>query len=183
MTTTQTATSTWTIDPVHTSVEFGVKHLNVSTFKGRFKTVGGTIQLNEANPSSSSVTAEIDANSIDIVAERLFGHVVSKDFLDTEQYPKLSFKSTHVEKVDDKHWKVSGDLTIRDATRPVVLNTEFLGQETHPFSKKSVAAFLATTTINRGDFGLTWNAVMDSGAAYVGEQVTITLHIEAVKQE
>jgi polyisoprenoid-binding protein YceI len=182
MTTTQTGTSTWAIDPVHTSVEFGVKHLNVSTFKGRFKTVGGSIHLDEENPTNSSVNAEIESNSIDIVQERLFGHVISPDFLGAEQYPKLSFKSTGVQKVDDTHWKVSGDLTIRDATRPVVLDTQYLGQEVHPFSKKTVAAFLATTTIDRRDFGLTWNAVMDSGASYVGEQVTITLHIEAVKQ-
>lgn len=178
-----TAVSTWNIDPVHTTIGFGVKHLGIATFRGRFRTFEGSLRIDEANPLNSSVTASIDAASIDIPAERLYGHLVSPDFLEAEKYPKLTFQSTRVEKLDDTHWKVYGDLTIKGVTREVVLDTRYLGQETHPFSKKTVAAFLAETEINRADFGLTWNATLANGGAYLGEQVKITLDIEAVKQD
>jgi polyisoprenoid-binding protein YceI len=178
-----TAVSTWNIDPVHTTVGFGAKHLGISTFRGRFKTFEGAIRIDEANPTASSVTASIDAASIDITGERLYGHVISPDFLEAEQYPKLTFNSTRVEKVDDDHWKISGNLTIRDVTKSVVLDTTYLGQETHPFSQKTVAAFTAETAINRKDFGLKWDAALLNGGAYLGEQVRITLDIEAVRQD
>jgi polyisoprenoid-binding protein YceI len=178
-----TAVSTWSIDPVHTTVGFGVKHLGISTFRGRFKTFEGTIRLDEANPVNSSVTAAIDTASIEIPLERLYGHITSPDFLEAETYPKLTFQSKYVEKVDDTHWKIHGDLAIKGATKEVVLDTIYLGHEIHPFSQKTVAAFIAETEINRADFGLTWNVPLASGGPYLGEQVKITLDIEAIKQD
>lgn len=178
-----TNVSTWAIDPVHTSVEFGVQHLAISTYRGRFRTVEGTLRVDEANPANSSVEATIDAASIDITQDRFLGHVLSPDFLDAQSYPAITFRSTRVERVDDTHWNVTGDLTLHGQTQPVLLKTAFLGQATHPFSKKTVAAFHAEAEIDRGAFGLKWNVPLDTGAQYVGERVTITLHIEAIKQD
>lgn len=183
LTTAPTTTSTWTIDPVHTSVGFAVSHLGISTYRGRFRTVEGRIELDEADPARSSVTASIDAASIDTVNDRLHGHLLSPEFLEVEKYPKLTFRSTRVERVDDTAWKVYGDLTIRDVTNEVVLHTRYLGQETHPFSHKRVAAFSAETSFNRKEFGLRWDAALLNGGAYLGEQVRITLEIEAVREE
>jgi polyisoprenoid-binding protein YceI len=183
MTTTQTQVSTWTIDPVHSIVEFGVKHLNLTTFRGRFRTVSGTITLDEANPENSSVAAEIEVSSLDVPGERFYGHLVSDAFFHGEEHPKITFRSTRVQRKDDDHWTLAGELTMRGATRAVTLALEYLGQSTHPFSGKTVAGFRAETTIERGDFGMEWNAPMDAGAKYVGEQVRITLEIEAVRQD
>ncbi|MHB8574569.1 MAG: YceI family protein [Dehalococcoidia bacterium] len=181
--TTQTGASTLAIDPVHSLVEFGLAYMGIQTFTGRFRTVDGTIQLDEAHPENSSVTASIEAKSIDVLGDRFQGHVQGEAFFDMEKYPNLSFKSTRIEKVDDKHWKINGDLTIKATTRPVVLNTEYLGQAVHPMSKKTIASFLATTEINREDYDLKWNFLMDNGAKYVGEHTRITLRIQAVKQD
>jgi polyisoprenoid-binding protein YceI len=183
MTTTPTAVSTWTIDPVHTTVGFEVQHMGMATFRGRFRNVEGTITLDEANPTNSTVAATIDVASLDIVSDRLAGHLNSQDFFVVETYPAITFRSTRVTQQDDTHWTVIGDLTIRDTTREVALATTYLGQGTHPFSKRTIAGFHAETAINRGDFGLNWNVALDTGAQYVGERVTITLDIEAIKQD
>ncbi len=183
MTAAQTALSTWAIDPVHSSVGFTVRHLALTTFKGRFHTVSGIIEIDEATPSRSSVNAAVEIASLDIREDRLAGHVNSEQFFDAANYPQMTFKSTGVTSRDDQHWQIAGDLTIRSATRPVVLDTEYLGQAKHPFSGKTVAGFRAETVINRPDFGLAWNAPMDTGAQYVGEEVRISLEIEAVRQD
>lgn len=180
---TSTGVSTWTIDPTHTTVEFAVTHLSISTFKGRFRTVEGTLRIDEGNPANSSVTASIDATSLDVLGDRFQGHLKGEDFFQAEAHPRITFQSTGATKVDDSRWRIAGDLTIRGVTRPVVLDTEYLGQANHPFSGKTFAAFRATTEVDRGDFGIVWNAPLDSGAKYVGEQVRITLDIEAVRQD
>lgn len=178
-----TATSTWSIDPIHSRVEFGVSHMGITTFRGHFRTVEGTIQIDEENPANSSVTASILADSIDVPGDRFQGHVKGDDFLKVGEYPALTFQSTNVERVDDTHWKINGGLTIRDVTRPVTLDTEYIGQAKHPFSGKTSAGFRASTEIDRGEYGITWNALLESGAKYVGEKVRITLEIEAVRQD
>jgi polyisoprenoid-binding protein YceI len=183
MTSAPAAVTTWTIDPTHTIAAFTVKHLGISSFRGKFRTVEGTITLDEANPAGSSVTASIKTDSIDVPGDRFYGHMVSDDWFSAEKYPEITFRSTRVERQDDTHWLVTGDLTLHDVTRPVVLATEYLGQSVHPFSKHTVAAFHAETEIDRTDFGLNWNAAMDAGMKYVGEQVQITLDIEAVRQD
>lgn len=175
--------STWTIDPVHSTVEYVVAHLGMPTFRGKFKTMEGTITLDEENPVNSSVTATIEAASMDIPGDRFYGHIAGADFFDIENHPKITFTSTGVEKVSDTRWNINGDLTIKGNTRPVTLDTEFLGQAVHPFSKKHYAAFEASTNIDRTDFGIKWNVPMDNGMKYVGERVKVSLIIEAVKQE
>ncbi len=183
MTTTQTAVSTWTIDSVHSSVGFTVRHLALTTFKGRFHTVSGVVEIDEANPQRSSVNAAVEIASIDIKEERFAGHINSEQFFDAANHPQMTFRSTGVTLIDDKHWQIAGDLTIRGTTKPVVLETEYLGQQKHPFSGKTVAGFRAETLINRGDFGLVWNAPLDTGAQYVGEEVRISLEVEAIRQD
>ncbi len=183
MTATQTTTSTWTIDPVHTIVGYEVRHMGISTFKGRFRTVTGAVTLDEANPPNSVVTAEIDAASIDLPEGRFYSRIVDPDFLNAQEHPKITFRSTRVERMDGTHWKVHGGLAIRGVTKDVTLDTEYLGQDKHPFSGKMIAAFNASTTIDRRDFGITWNAPLESGGVYLGERLRITLAIEAIRQE
>lgn len=183
MTSAPVAVTTWAIDPTHTIAAFTAKHLGIASFRGRFRDVEGTISLDEANPANSSVTASIKTDSIDVPGERFHGHMVSGDWLDAEKWPAITFRSTGVERRDDTHWTVTGDLTIRDVTREVRLATEYLGQAVHPFSKRTHAAFHAETEIDRTDFGLNWNAAMDAGMKYVGERVQITLDIEAIRQD
>lgn len=181
--TTQTAVSTWSIDNVHSSAQFSVAYMAIAVFKGRFANVEGTIALNEADPSQSSVNAAIDVASLDISNDRFRGHMMSDQFFDAEQYPQITFKSTGVQKVGDTHWKISGDLAMHGVTKPVTLDTEYLGQAKHPFSGQLRAGFRARLAIDRGEWGLSWNAALDNGAKYVGEKVEIELDILAGKQE
>lgn len=180
--TTQTAAGTWTIDGAHSVAEFAVKHMMVSTVKGRFQTIRGDLQIDGANPSNSRVEAEIETASVDTGQEQRDAHLRSEDFFGSEQFPLMTFRSTSVEQVADDEWKVSGDLTIRDVTRLVVLDTEYEGQIRDAFGKQR-AAFTATTAINRKDFGLNWNGVIEAGGVVVQDKVKITLHIAALQQE
>lgn len=180
--TTQTAVNTWTIDGAHSVAEFAVKHMMVSTVKGRFHDLGGSIRIDEARPENSSVEAEIMTASIDTGQEQRDAHLRSDDFFAAERFPAITFRSTGVEQATDDEWRVHGDLTIRDVTRPVVLNTEFEGQIQDAYGKQR-AAFTATTTINRRDFGLNWNGVIEAGGVVVQDKVRITLHIAAVRAD
>ena len=180
-TATETATSTWTIDPTHSIAEFAVKHLVITTVKGRFRDLEGTLQIDEERPENSSVSASIDVASIDTNVPDRDVHLRSDDFFNAEQYPKINFRSTRVEPVDDTNYKVHGDLTIRDVTRPVVLGTEFEGDVVDPRGDRR-AAFTATTQISRKEFGVKWNQLIETGGAMVGDNIKITLHIEAVRQ-
>ncbi len=182
MTTAQTAISTWSIDPVHSIAEFGVKHMMVSTVKGRFRSLEGTIRADEANPTSSRVTTSIDVASIDTGEPQRDDHLRSDDFFNAEQFPKMTFRSTRVEQVDDTNWKVIGDITIRDVTQEVVLDTEFEGRVTDPWGKERIG-FTAETVLNRKEFGLKWNGLLEAGGAIVGDKVRVSLHIEAVRQD
>ena len=180
--TTQTATSTWQIDGAHSIAEFAVKHMMVATVKGRFRTLGGTIQIDEAQPERSSVTAEIETATVDTGQEQRDAHLRSDDFFNAERFPAITFRSTRVQRKSDDEWKVEGDLTIRDVTRPVTLDVEFDGQITDAYGKQR-AAFSATTRVNRKDFGLNWNGVIEAGGVVVQDNVKIALHISAVKAE
>jgi len=181
MTSAQTATSTWTLDPVHSSALYAIEYMGIALFKGRFTDLSGSISLDEANPQNSKVTAAIAVNSIDVKNERLYGHLMADGFFDVEKYPQITFNSAKVEKVSDTRWKIAGDLTLHGVSQPVTLDTEYLGQAKHPFTGETRAAFRAATTINRADFGLTWSVAMDTGAQYVGEKVNVTLEIFAAK--
>lgn len=174
--------TTWNIDAAHTIVGYAIRHLGIATYRGRFKTVEGQLYVNEERPEQSSVTVTIDAGSIDIPQDRFYGHIVSPDFLDVANHPTITFTSTRLEQVSDTQWKVYGDLTIRGVTREVALDTTYLGQAEHPFSKQTHAAFHAETEFNREDFGLKWNAPLVNGGVYLGERIRIVLDIEAIKQ-
>lgn len=180
--TTAPALSTWTIDPVHSVPEFAVKHMVVSTVKGRFTGIDGTISFDEANPERSSVVATIDAATIDTGEPQRDAHLRSADFFDVERYPHITFRSTRVERVGEDRYRIAGDLTIRDVTRPVVLDAEYEGQIKDAYGKQR-AAITATTQIDRRDFGLNWNAVLEAGGFVVSNTVKITLHIAAVRND
>jgi len=176
------AVSTWTIDPSHSLVEFSVRHMMVATVKGRFRSFRGTIRLDEANPENSSVEAVIDAASIDTNDEQRDAHLRSDDFLNVEKFPHITFRSKRVEMLGQDRARVIGDLTIRDVTREVALEVEYLGRTRDPWGKERIG-FSAHTTINRHDFGVRWNAVLEAGGVVVADTVRINLEIEAVKQD
>jgi polyisoprenoid-binding protein YceI len=178
--TTQTAVSTWNIDASHSIAEFAVKHMMVSTVKGRFGTLEGAIEADEADPLSASVRASIDVASITTNEPQRDAHLRSDDFFNAEKFPRITFASKRVERVDDENYRVVGDLTIRDVTREVVLDTEFEGQVRDPYGNQR-SGFTATTQINRSDFGISFNGVLETGGLIVSDKVKITLHIEAVR--
>jgi polyisoprenoid-binding protein YceI len=177
MTDTATKTTVWAIDTTHSSVEFSVKHLVFATAKGRFSDVKGTITVDNENIANSSVEVEIGAASVHTSDEKRDAHLRSADFFDVENFPTITFKSTSVEaKGDDL--KVTGDLTIHGVTRQVVLDADLNGQGANPWGQQ-VLSYSASTKINRTDFGLNYNAALETGGVLVGEQVKIAIEIEA----
>lgn len=177
----QTTTTTWTIDPAHSLVEFSVRHMMFTTVKGRFGTLEGTIVEDAADPARSAVAVTIQAASIDTRDEKRDAHLRSADFLHVDEHATLTFKSTSVEPRGADHVLVHGDLTIRGTTRPVTLDVTRTGTGTSPWGT-TVAGFSAETRINRKDFGLTWNVGLEAGGVLVGDEVKITIEVEAVKQ-
>jgi polyisoprenoid-binding protein YceI len=177
-TTTQTV---WEIDPAHTEAGFQTKHLMIAKVRGRFAKVSGTILLDEAELSNSSVTAEIEVASIDTREEKRDDHLRSADFFDVEKYPTITFRSTRVEPAGSGEVKVTGDLTIRDVTREIALLVTDEGRSKDPWGGER-AGFSATVKIDRRDFGLTWNQTLETGGVLVGNEIKLTLEVEAVKQ-
>ena len=171
----------WSIDPAHTHVEFAVRHMMIATVKGRFGEVEGSIVLDEQNPSNSSVEARIAAASIETKESNRDAHLRSADFLDAENHPYLTIKSTRVETDGSGGFSAHGDLTIRGVTRPTTLTGEYLGTNKSPYGFQ-VAGFSAGTKINRKDFGLNWNAALETGGVLVGDEVRISLEVEAVQK-
>lgn len=172
----------WDFDVVHSSVGFWVRHMMVSKVHGRFATWKGAIELDEANLAASRVEVTIDAASIDTKEAQRDGHLRSADFLDAEKFPHLTFKSTGVEKRGEGELRVTGDLTIRDVTRKVTLEVEYAGRQKDPWGGER-AGFSAKTSIDRKDFGLTWNKALEAGGILVGDKVEIAIEIEAVKAQ
>jgi polyisoprenoid-binding protein YceI len=172
----------WLIDPKHTRVEFAATYLMVSTVKGHFTGVSGTLRMGEGDPARSSVTVEIDAASLETGEGRRDTNLRSADFLDVERYPLLTFISTLVEPAGPDRLLVRGDLTIRSTTRPVVLDTRLKGRGRTP-EGLDVVAFTAQTQINRQDFGVRWNQTLETGGVLVGDTVDILLEVQALRQE
>lgn len=172
----------WTFDLAHTSADFSARHMMITTVRGGFKNVTGGIDFDPAHPENASVEAVIDTTSMTStgVVDR-DNHLKSPDFLDIAVYPTITFKSTKVEaSADGTSAKVTGDLTIKDVTRPVTLDVEYLGQVNSPFGDVR-AGFAGSTKINREDFGLTWNMALEAGGWLVGKDITINLEVEAIK--
>lgn len=171
----------WKIDSAHSHVTFGVRHMMISTARGRFGEVNGTVEFDEANPINSTVNVQIEAASIDTRDAQRDGHLRSADFLDADNYPTLTFVSKRVEKIDDSHGRIIGDLTIRGVSKEVVLDTEYAGQAKSPWGTTS-AGFSAKTAINRKDWGLEWNGALETGGVLVGDQVNIDIDLEIIKE-
>jgi polyisoprenoid-binding protein YceI len=172
----------WTIDPAHSSAQFSVRHMMVSTVRGEFTRLSGTVELDEKDVTRSSVEATIDATTIDTRNERRDGHLKSADFFDVANHPTITFKSAKVDKASDGRLKVTGDLTIRGVTRPVVLDVEALSPVVRDPQGNLRSGTSATTRINRKDFGVSWSANLDGGGLVVSDDVNITIDIELVKK-
>jgi polyisoprenoid-binding protein YceI len=173
---------TWQIDPNHTNVEFTVRHLMISNVKGQFEKTTGTITTDPANPAASSIDATIDASSVNTRVAMRDDDLKSPDFLDVAKYPTITFKSTKVEADGAGKWNVTGDLTLHGVTKPVVLAVEATGTPIKdPMGTTRVGAS-ATTKINRKDFGLTWNKALEAGGVVVGDEVAISIDLEAIKK-
>jgi polyisoprenoid-binding protein YceI len=169
----------WDFDLTHSGVHFSVRHLVVSKVRGQFKQWGGTLELDPSDPTTAKAVIEIDAASIDTNEPRRDEHLRSGDFLLAAEHPKLRFVSGAIERAGDGHYKVHGDLTIRGVTRPVVLKAELSGTVTDPWGGQRVGFTLATS-IDRKDFGVSWNQALDHGGVAVGDKVEISIEIEAI---
>jgi polyisoprenoid-binding protein YceI len=175
----QTATTTWNLDPVHSAAEFKVKH--ISNVKGQFVNLTGVLILDEANHSNSRVEVSIESASINTHDAQRDTHLKSPDFFDVEKFPTLSFKSTRMSRASSGELAVTGALTIRGVTRNVVFTVEGPTAPAKDPWGNTRLGLSATTKINRKDFGLTWNAKLETGSILVGDEVTITLDVQFVK--
>ena len=171
----------WQIDPSHTHVGFSARHMMITTVKGEFTKATGTVDFNEEHPEKSIVDVTIDATSINSRDEKRDGHLKSPDFLDIAKYPVITFKSRKVHPVSATEARVTGDLTIRDVTREIVLDVEHNGTAKAPWGSTS-AGFSAKGKFNRKDFNLVWNMVLETGGLLVSEEVKIDIEAEIVKQ-
>jgi polyisoprenoid-binding protein YceI len=174
------AKTVWKLDPAHTLVEFAAKHLMISTVKGRIAGVEGAIVLDENEPSNSTVEVTLDAKTLDTRIEQRDQHLRSGDFLDVEKFPVIKFKSTDIQG-DEQSFKLTGDLTIRDITRPITLDVTYEGRTKDPWGGERVG-FSATGKLDRRAYGLTWNVVLETGGLTVGNDIKIQLELEAIKQ-
>lgn len=173
--------TTYQIDPAHSGAHFTVRHMMVTNVRGGFQKVTGTVVYDAANPSDSQVEAVIDTASINTNEPQRDAHLRSADFLDVEKHPTITFHSTRVEKAGDDEFKVTGDLTIHGVTRPVVLNVEGPTAEgKDPWGNMRIGA-TATTKIKRSDYGLTWNAALETGGILVGDDLKIELDLSLIK--
>jgi polyisoprenoid-binding protein YceI len=178
----------WIFEPGHSAAEFAVRHMMVSHMRGLFKNVHGSIDFDPDAPTApAAVEAEIDAAAIWTGDDARDAHLRAADFLDVERHPGITFRSHEVRCAGEGDFRVAGDLALHGVTRPVVLKARYLGRWQCPYweGDKDLGpviriGFVATTTINRHDFGVSWNAPMDRGGVVVGEEVAITLDVEAI---
>ncbi len=172
------ATQTWNIDPSHSGVSFSVRHMMIAKVRGSFGTFSGTVTVDDADASKSSVKAEIDVGSINTHEPKRDGHLKSPDFFDVEKFPKMTFVSKRVEG-KGAQLKVAGDLTLHGVTHEVVLDVTREGGGKDPWGNQRLA-FTAHGSLNRNDFGLKWNQALETGGVLVGEKVELDLEISAV---
>jgi polyisoprenoid-binding protein YceI len=177
----QTAVTTWNIDPVHSVAEFKVKHMMISNVKGYFTGVTGKLSLDAADLRNSRIEATIDATTINTRDPQRDAHLKSADFFDVEKFPTLSFQSTSVTRKGDDELSVEGDLTIHGVTHKVAFAVEGPTPAAKDPWGNTRIGLSATTKINRKDYGLNWNAALETGGILVGDEVTITLDVEFVK--
>ncbi len=171
----------WEIDPKHSQATFSVRHLMITTVKGQFKIISGQLHIDEQNPANSWVEAEVDVASIDTGDANRDAHLRSPDFFEAEKYPKITFKSTKVERVSGEEFKVTGDLTMHGVTKQVTFDGEYTGQIKDTYGNQR-AGLSAKTTINRKDFGLNWNVALESGGVMVSENVKIEIDLSTINK-
>lgn len=170
----------WTIDGAHSNAEFVARHMMVSKVRGSFEHIEGFIDFDEANPAASYVEASINVASVNTREPNRDNHLRSGDFFDVENYPTMNFKSTNIEVNSENTGIITGDLTIRGTTLPVSFEVEYFGSGKSPFGDVR-AGFVGTAKINREDFGLTWNQVLESGGVLVSKEISIEVNLQAFK--
>ena len=181
-TATETKTTTFSIDPSHSRLGFVVRHMGFSKVRGSFEDFEGTVAMEGEDVSTLQATATARAESVNTNDEKRDEHLRSGDFFEVETYPTLSFESTGVRDVNGESFTLEGDLTIHGVTKQVAFDGVYLGSGTDPWGGTR-AAFEAETTINRKEFGLNWNAVLEAGGVLVSEDVRIVLEVQAVAQQ
>ncbi len=172
--------TTYKIDSSHSNVEFSIRHLVIAKVRGRFTDVRGTLELDDADITRSKIQADIVAASINTAEEKRDAHLRSADFFDVENYPLITFTSKTIEPTGGESYRLTGDLTIHGVTRPIVLEVEDLGRATDPWGNPRVA-FSARGSLDRKDYGLAWNQVLEAGGFLVGDRVEISLDVQAVR--
>jgi polyisoprenoid-binding protein YceI len=180
-TATPTSLITWKLDPAHSAAEFKVKHMMISNVKGSLTGMTGVLTEDPADPSLSSIEATIDISTLSTGDAQRDGHLKSPDFFEVEKYPTMAFKSTSVKKSGEADYAVTGDLTIHGVTKPVTFAVEGPSAPGKDPWGNTRIGLSATTTINRKDFGLTWNSALETGGVLVGENVKITLDVQFIK--
>lgn len=173
--------TTWKIDPSHSGIHFTVRHMMVSKVRGAFTRWEGSVEFDEKSPKDAKVQVSIDAASIDTREAKRDEHLRSPDFFDVTKHPQLTFKSTKVEKVGGQSYRISGDLTLHGVTKPISFEAEALGVGKDPWGNQRIG-FQAETSLNRKDFGLGWNQVLEAGGVLVGDKVEISLDVQAIQQ-
>ena len=172
---------TWTLDPIHTSVEISVRHMMVATVRGRLRPLRGELHLDAEDAYKSFVDVELDAASVDTGNPDRDKHLRSADFLDIEHYPTITFRSTEVRDEGDGTYVITGDLTLKNETRPVTLQTEVGGVIRDPYGNDRIG-FSATATIDRSEFGLSWNAALEGGGLVLGDKLKVNIDAEFIRQ-
>lgn len=173
----------YTIDPAHSQIIFKVKHLAISNVTGRFDLFEGTYNFDEENIDNSSVQTKIVASSINTNEQDRDDHLKSKDFLDVEKYPNITFKSTAVKKGNDSNFQIIGDLSIHGVTKEVTLDATYEGHLASDPRGNERTAFVANGKINRKDFGMTWNKALELGGLVVGDEINITLEVQGIRKK
>jgi polyisoprenoid-binding protein YceI len=171
--------TTWNIDTAHTHIGFSVRHLMVSTVRGQFKSYSGKVAIDPADFTNTTIEGEVEVQSIDTGNEQRDGHLRTNDFFDAENHPKITFKSTKIEKKADDAYVVYGELQIRGVTKEIAFETEFPGTSKSPYGQ-IVAGLHAHTTVNRKEFGLVYNAVLETGGVAIAEKVKVEIDAEFV---
>ncbi|MGW4229216.1 YceI family protein [Streptomyces sp. NPDC004980] len=173
-------TGEYTIDPAHSSIGFTVRHAMVTNVRGSFGEHEGTLKLDGADPANSSASIDVKIASVDTGIADRDGHLVSGDFFDAETFPLMTFRSTQAEQLGGDTYRVTGDLTIKDVTRPLSIDLEFNGSATDVYGNERVG-FEGSTDILRSAWGLTWNAALETGGVMVSDKVKLNFDISAIK--
>ena len=174
------AKTKWVVDPTHSSVDFSIRHMMFTNVKGAFHTYDATIEADPTDLSSADISFSVDLASVDTKNADRDNHLRSADFFDVESKPKMSFTATKIEKNDEEEYSVTGDLTLNGVTKEETFTVTFEGQGKDPWGNEK-AGFSAEGTLNRSDYGLTWNAALETGGVLVGDKVKVSLQIQAAK--